>query len=141
MRRLSGPGLGVLLVGWLAFPASAQRLPEPPPAIVLEQPRANPIFPASLVPFTVGPDMCRKNHQPRVTMRVLNVFTQLVATLTLHERRSVVLDSIPMKCGQYLAQWDGTIDKGARVASPGVYIVQLIVDERNLATKLVFTTP
>jgi hypothetical protein len=140
MRRFVGPGLGMLL-GWIvALPAAGQGA-STPPAITLSEPRPNPVLPAALVPFSVSSDLCRRGHIPRVALRVYNVFAQPVARLNLRDRRTVSLDSIPMKCGDYVAVWDGTVDGGTRVASPGIYYMVLGVDGRTAARKVIITSP
>lgn len=141
MRRFIGPGLGLLLGGVVAVPAAAQRSSDLP-AVVLEEPRPNPVLPAALVPFVIASDVCRRGHTPRVALRVYNVFAQPVASLRLRDRRSaVVLDSIPLRCGQYVGLWDGTVAGGTRAASPGIYYVSLSVDERRATKKIIITPP
>jgi len=140
MRRLVGPGLGLLLGGVVAMPAAAQRSAEQPP-IVLEEPRPNPVFPAALVPFAIGTILCRQGHEPRVTLRVYDVFAQPVASLQLRDRRGSLLSGAPLRCGQYVARWDGTVEGGARAASPGVYYLRLSVDSLATARKVIITRP
>jgi hypothetical protein len=36
-----------------------------------------------------------------------------------------------MRCGSYVAIWDGTIDGGTRLARPGIYYLRLSVAEEN----------
>ena len=140
MRRFVWRGLGALL-GWVVvLPAAAQRSPARP-AISLEEPRANPILPAALVPFTIAPDICRQGHVPRVELRVYNSLSQVEATLRLSDRPTVVLDSIPLKCGDYVALWDGAVGGGTRAASPGLYKIRLSVDGVGFAKNLIFTPP
>ena len=127
MRRRVGPVLGLLLGGFLVLTTTAQRSPDAEP-IVLQQARPNPIFPAALIPFTIAPEVCRANHVPRVTLKVYNGAAQVVATLTLRGKTPVLLDGTPMRCGNYVATWDGTVDSGRSVAVPAVYFVRLEVD-------------
>ncbi|MGH7592385.1 MAG: hypothetical protein ACRELE_00820 [Gemmatimonadales bacterium] len=141
MRRFVGPGLGLLLAGVVAPSAAAQRSPDAP-AFALEEPRPDPVLPAALVPFVIASDVCHRGHTPRVALRVYNVFVQPVASLRLRDRRpAVVLDSVPLGCGRYVAQWDGTIAGGTRAASPGIYYLRLSVDERSTAKKIIITPP
>lgn len=140
MRRFVWRGLGALLGVVVANHAAAQRSPAQP-AIVLEEPRANPVLPAVLVPFTIAPEVCRQGHVPRVELRVYNVLTQPVANLRLRDRPRLVLDGNPLKCGAYVALWDGTIDGGTRAASPGLYKIVISVDGFTLAKNLIFTPP
>jgi hypothetical protein len=140
MRRLVRPGLGLLLGGVVAFPAAAQRSPAPP-VITLEEPRANPALPAVLVPFSIASDLCKGGHVPRVSLQVYNVLTERVAILRLRDRPTVVLDSIPLRCGQQVALWDGTVAKGSRAAPPGIYYFYLSVDGVSKGKQLRFTEP
>ena len=140
MRRFIWRGCGLMLGGVVAIPAVAQRSPARP-AITLEEPRANPVLPAVLVPFTIAPEVCRQGHVPRVELRVYNSLSQPVAKLRLRDRPKVVLDSIPLKCGDFVALWDGTIDGGVRAASPGLYRIRLSVDGVGFAKILIFTPP
>lgn len=127
MRRRVGPVLGLLLGGFLVSTTTAQRSPQAEP-IVLQQARPNPIFPAALIPFTIAPGVCRSDHVPRVTLKIYNGAAQVVATLTLRGKPLVPLDGTPMRCGDYVATWDGTVDSGRSVAVPAVYFVRLEVD-------------
>lgn len=140
MRRFVWPGLGLLLVAVVPHRAAAQRAAVRPPFAV-EEPRANPVFPAALVPFTISPEICRQGHTPRVELRVYNSLTQVVATLHLRDRPTAVLDSLPLKCGDYVAAWDGTVDGGTRAASPGLYKIRLGVDGAGVAKNLIITPP
>ena len=127
MRRHVGPVLGLLLGGVLVRTTTAQRSPQSEP-IVLQQARPNPIFPAALIPFTIAPEVCKGGHVPRVTLKIYNGAAQVVATLTLRGKTPVLLDGTPMRCEDYVATWDGTVDSGRSVAVPAVYFVRLEVD-------------
>jgi hypothetical protein len=141
MRRFLRTGLGLLLGGVVAHPAAAQRTPAPP-AFALEEPRANPVLPAALVPFSLASEVCRRGHVPRVTLQVYNVVGNAVATLSLRDRPAVILDSIALRCGQYVGLWDGTVAKGTRAASPGLYLISLSVDgELKVSKKFLIHEP
>ena len=139
MHRYLRPGFGLLLVGLVAHPAIAQRSPDPS-GTVLEEPRPNPILPAVLVPFTIGPEFCRRGHTPMVSVRIHNIFTLPVAALRLRDKPAAVLDSVPLRCGQYVAQWDGTINGGTRIAPPNVYYLLLLVDGQRQGNKRMIVT-
>jgi len=140
MRRFVWRGLGLLLGGVAACPVAAQRSPTRP-AIALEEPRANPVYPVALVPFAVASEICRQGHVPRVVLRITNSLSQTVAVLRLRDRPTVVLDSIPLKCGEYVAVWDGTVSNGSRAAPPGLYFFYLSVDGLGPTKKLLVTAP
>jgi hypothetical protein len=141
MHRFTVPGLVMLLLGLVARAATAQRAGDGP-ASVLQEPRPDPILPAAAAPFAIGPDLCRRGHVPTVSVRVYAVIGGEVATMSLRDHRSIVLDNVPLKCGQYVAHWDGTINGGTRVAPPGIYYVQFLADSVAWGTKrLIVTAP
>lgn len=141
MRRLVGPVLGLLLVAGMAQSATAQRTSALAPTAVIEEPRPNPVLPAALVPFVIPAEVCRKDHTPLVALKVYNVLAQPVATLRLRSRRAEMVDSLRMRCGTYVAIWDGTIGAGTKVAPPGIYYLQLSVDDRPYTRKVIVTQP
>ncbi len=141
MRRLLRSVVVAILLGVVIRPAVAQRSSDRP-VISLEEPRPNPVLPAALVPFAIDAEVCRKGHVPRVSVKVYNVLANPVAALRLRGRRTEPLDNAPLRCGTYVAVWDGTIDGGTRVAPPGIYYLQLAVDDRTPRTrKLIVTQP
>lgn len=125
MRRLVMPGLAWLLVA-VSFPAAAQR-PSRPPAVKIEEPRPAPVFPVALVPFSIPAEACRGGRIPTVTLRVHDALTKPVHTLRLRGRGRQPIDSLPLRCGQHVAIWDGTIEDGSRIAVPFVYYLFLTV--------------
>ena len=127
MRRRVGPVLGLLLGGVLVLTTTAQRSPQSEP-IVLQQARPNPIFPAALIPFTIAPEVCKNDHVPLVSLKIYNGAAQVVATLTLRGKSGAPIDGAPLRCGDYVASWDGTVDGGKWVAVSAVYFVRLEVD-------------
>ena len=141
MRRLVRPVLGLLLLIGLARSANAQQRPGRIPAPVLEEPRPNPVLPAALVPFVIPEEMCRNNNTPLVALKVYNSLAVPVATLRLRSRRAEAMDSIRLRCGKYVAIWDGTIGGGTRVPPPGVYYLNLAVDDRLSTKKVVVSQP
>jgi hypothetical protein len=135
MRRRVGPVLGLLLGGILVLTTSAERSPDAP-SITLQEARPNPILPAALIPFTIGSEVCRNDHLPRVTLKVYDGTTKVVATLTLRGK-AVPLDGTPMRCGDYVAAWDGTVNSGRSVAVPAMYFVRLEVDQQARSNKII----
>jgi hypothetical protein len=141
MRRLVVPGLVLLLVVVMVPSASAQR-PGQSAAVLLEEPRPSPVFPAALVPFTLGSEICRDGGQPVVSLKVYNVLAQPVVTLHLRGRQAELLDERPLRCGAHVATWDGTIAEGTQVAPPGIYYVQLnVVGQRAATRRLIVPQP
>ncbi|MEO5824936.1 MAG: hypothetical protein ABIR59_03540 [Gemmatimonadales bacterium] len=140
MRRLKGPGLGLLLLVAPTWTVGAQRPPERP-AVVIEEPRPLPVLPAAFVPFTIGPELCRNGHVPTVGLTVYNVLAQPVAILRLRGRIATTISSTQLRCGTHVALWDGTLDGGTRAASPGIYYLQLTVDDRINTRKVIVPQP
>jgi len=123
------------IVAWLvvmgAFPLQAQR-GTPPPIPTLDEPRPWPIFPALLVPFSVPAEFCRDGRTPRVTLRAFSGLTQPVATLVIRNRAATPLDGRPLRCGAWVARWDGVLGSPPRIAPNAVYYLQLAVDTSNV---------
>ncbi len=141
MRRLVVPVMALLLGGVMVPLAHAQQ-PGQQAAVVLEEPRASPVFPAALVPFSLGSEICRDGGQPVVSLKVYNVLAQPVVTLYLRGRRGDVLDERSIRCGAHVAIWDGTIAERTRVAPPGIYYVQLnVVGQRAATRRLIVPQP
>jgi len=106
----------------------------------------NPFNPDTHILFTVGDPSCTGgSEQHVVSMRILNVLAQFVATPLL-EGGVANTSSIPgsmygspitnvkLGCGNYSAYWSGKIGKNNREAASGVYLVQLFVDNALSAT-------
>jgi len=113
----------------------------------------NPFNPLTNLYFEVGemtgdpnnPVCVDPGQQHRVTIRIYNVLTQLVATpdfFGVHETgpgtSSAIgkMDNLALPCGRYVAQWDGKI-RGREVPS-GTYFWTLIVDGRQIGMKKMF---
>jgi hypothetical protein len=105
----------------------------------LGQNQPNPFPRETKIPFTVGGDSCGPGtEQHVVTLRIYNILSQLIGIPVLVDsstaddsasaatRRS--LDRLTLPCGAYSAYWDGTHAHGGRLAAPGVYMYQLVVD-------------
>lgn len=134
MRRLVWPGVAWLLVA-VGTPLAAQRAGDPP-APRLEEPRPAPAFPMALVPFTIPAEWCRGGQRPVVTLRVFNSSTTPVRLLRLRGRNGAALDKLPVRCGTYVAFWDGTVNDPPRLALPSVFYVQLAVERPGMRTQL-----
>jgi hypothetical protein len=126
MRRLVWPGVAWLLVA--VCPSLAAQRAGDPPAPRLEEPRPFPAFPVALVPFTSPSEWCRGGGQPSVSLRVYNSAIQPVRTLRIRGLTGAVLDSLPLRCGTYVAIWDGTIDDPPRLPIGAVYRLRLLVE-------------
>ena len=128
--RFSGPVLGALLIGVTAGTGAAQRAPGTG-AVTLGEPRPAPVFPMTLVPFTIDADLCPRGRDVAVSLQVYNVLGQPVATLRIRDNRGQKLDRRPIRCGNWVAFWDGTVKEGARIAPIGMYYIRLTVGDRS----------
>lgn len=126
MRRLVWPGVAWLLVA-VSAPLAAQRAGDPP-APRLEEPRPAPALPLALVPFTIPSEWCEGGGQPTVSLRVYNHLLQPVRVLRLRGANGRLLENLPMRCGTYVAFWDGTIDDPPRLPPGGVYRLRLLLE-------------
>lgn len=123
----------VCFVVWISsvgvVPLAAQRIPGTSSLPTLDEPRPRPIFPALLIPFSIPESYCRSGRLPRVTLRAFSGLTQPIATLVLRNRPAAELDAAPLRCGAWVARWDGVIQgPPARIAPNAVYYLQLAVD-------------
>jgi hypothetical protein len=71
-----------------------------------------------------------------VSLKIYNVLVQVVAVPKLGES-SERLVNLALKCGEYLAYWDGKYLDGKREATPGVYYYQLTVDGERYTRKMI----
>ena len=100
-------------------------------AVVLGEPRPLPVLPASLVPFSIAPDVCRDGRVPVVSLKVFDVLAQPVAVLRLRSRARELLDATRLSCGTFVATWGGAITPGDRLAPSGIYYLQLSVESQT----------
>lgn len=80
------------------------------------------------IPFEVLPIACAGDEQPVVTIQILNVLVQAVASPTLGEANGAQISSLPLDCGRYLAFWDRSLAGSDAIASPGSYFYRLFVN-------------
>jgi hypothetical protein len=142
MHRLVGP-VWLLLFGVSAGPLTAQRSGAAQ-SVVIEEPRPNPILPAAIVPFTIGPEFCRNGNSPAVKFEVRNVLVQSVATLRMRGGARPPIDGLTLRCGSSVATWDGLVDGGGdgegRLAPPGTYYLRLTVTGTGMPPRAVVRT-
>ena len=100
----------------------------------------NPFNPDTKINFTVGEDSCTPgSEQHVVTLRVLNILSQLVAFPQLSGASGTTsvapalaghpLVNMTLPCGTYVAYWDGRIAATGKEAPSGTYGVQLFIDK------------
>src|SRR5437016_13847914 len=132
-------GLGLLAGGGGVAGVLGQATP--PPLVELKQNYPNPFNPATTIPFTLSGDLFANGHRPRVSLKVYNVLAQLVAVPIL-QGTGQALDNLELSCSSrdgcsYSAYWDGNIRNSGRQAASGVYLYQLVVDERRVTKKMI----
>lgn len=105
----------------------------------LEQNYPNPFNPETKIPFVLGEDLFDGGGPAVVTIRILNMLQQSVATPTALNHS--VGEGVPVENLEYSlpgrqeAFWDGKDHRGAQVAS-GVYFIQLVVNGRSLVRRM-----
>lgn len=132
MIRMVRPGMWVVLLLGIASPVVAQ---DPQvPRVELKENTPNPFFPSTTIPFEIHREVCNRGHQPVVTLRVYNVLVQIVGIPTLRDSSGQRLENLRLRCGSYVAYWDGRLREGREVAD-GVYYYQLLVDGERISTR------
>ncbi|HTO73772.1 MAG TPA: hypothetical protein VMJ30_08130 [Gemmatimonadales bacterium] len=135
MVRLGRPGwlIGLLLI---TGRAAAQ---EPVPALRVElgENVPNPFFPATTIPFVIHQEVCTRGHDPLVSLKIYNVLAQVIAIPSLQGQPNELLDQIRLKCGSYVAVWDGKLLDGRSEVTPGIYYYQLVVDGQRFTRKMI----
>jgi len=90
----------------------------------------NPFNPETTIPFDLYDTDFRSGQPAVVTIRIHNIFKQLVAIPTAlhHPNGNVLVERLPYTTpGKWEAFWNGTDVKGRKVAS-GIYYVVLTVN-------------
>lgn len=103
----------------------------------------NPFNPETRIPFSIGdaPTCTEAGRQYRVTLRVYNLLSQLVAVPVLQGGTGGVaggqpLENVYLTCGQYTAYWDGKYINSSREVASGIYMYRLEVDGRSVVKKM-----
>ncbi len=135
MVRLGWPGwlIGLLLISGRA----AAQDPAPALRVELGENIPNPFFPATSIPFVIHPEVCTRGHDPLVSLKIYNVLAQVIAIPVLQGQPNEVLDQIRLKCGSYVAVWDGKLLDGRSEVTPGIYYYQLMVDGQRFTRKMI----
>ncbi len=110
----------------------------------LRQNSPNPFTTETKIPFTVGdyPKCSDPNRVYRVSLRIYNILSQLVAVPVMQGGSGNVADGTPLQnveltCGQYTAYWDAKHIKTKETVAPGIYIYLYEVDKRPLTLKMI----
>lgn len=105
----------------------------------LEQNYPNPFNPETKIPFVLGERVFDSGRSAVVTIRILNMLQQFVATPTALNHS--VGEGVPVQDleyslpGRHEAFWDGKDSSGAQVAS-GVYFIQLVVNGQSAVRRM-----
>ncbi len=136
MRSSGWLGCALVLLLGVSIRASAQE--RPPPKVDLHENYPNPFYPSTTIPFVLGPELCEKNHQPLVSLKIYNVLVQVVAVPVLLNSNGERLDGLRLRCGPHEAFWDGKLlDEKNRELTAGVYYAQLTVDGERYTLKMI----
>jgi hypothetical protein len=97
----------------------------------------NPLVSETRIPFAVGDSACAEpTRQYKVSLRIYNVLTQLVAVPVLQNGTITLaggqpLGGVQLTCGRYTAYWNGMSVMDKQRVPPGIYFYQLEVDGRE----------
>ena len=139
--------VGVLALGALA-PRSEAQATSPGPGrgsgSELGQNSPNPFVSETRIPFTLGdyPTCSDPSRVYRVSLRIYNILSQLVAVPVLQGGTGSVaggapLENVELACGQYLGYWDAKNSKSGQDAGPGIYLYRLEIDGRPVTKKMI----
>ena len=145
------PVLLLLLVifGLLGPPAARAQDPGQPHTVTqkdfrLEQTYSNPANRVTYIPFTLEEGLFENGDAPVVSIRIMNIFRQLVAipkAVAYPRGRDVPVNNLRYtEPGRKQARWDGRDLRGRRVPS-GVYYCELVVDGRSDYIRFFVTQP
>ena len=145
-RRWAAPllvlALGLGVPGLLSAQAPPPTRPEDTKA-ELGQNYPNPFRIDTKIPFTIGGAPQCEDHSRlyRVSMRVYNILSQLVAVPVLRGGSGGVgsgepLENVMLTCDRYEAYWNGLDKNTSREVSSGIYLVRLEVDGRPYTMRM-----
>ena len=112
-------------------------------AVELGQNYPNPFNPETKIPFAVaGPSCTEASRLHRVTLRIYNILSQLVAIPILQGEGAPPslagerVENLLLPCGRFTAYWDGRNQHTAREVASGVYVYVIEVDGATFAKKM-----
>ena len=140
----------VLVIYGLSPPAArAQVAGQTPTGVAqkgfrLEQNYPNPANPVTYIRFTLEEGLFENGGAPVVSIRIMNIFRQLVAipkAVGLPRGRDVPVNNLRYtEPGRKVAYWDGRDLRGRRAPS-GMYYCELVVDGRSDYGRIFLTQP
>lgn len=138
--------LSVLGPGRLAAQSASEQPVRDEPLIDLGPNYPNPFNIDTRIPFSVGgpPDCQDHGRLYRVSLRIYNILSQLVAIPVLQGGSGTVADGQPLEnvllsCDRYVAYWDGKYLSTQRNVASGTYIYRLEVDGKPFVKKMFVT--
>jgi hypothetical protein len=148
-RRWAALGIVLALSVFMPDSAEAQDTRSRKAGATLGQNYPNPFNPETNIPFSLGVEdtelVCQTGKQFRVSVRIYNAISQMVAVPVLKGGVGGVgggqpLENVTLPCGQYVAFWSGKVLGTGREAASGVYLVRLEVDGKTVLTKKMLVT-
>ena len=111
---------------------------------VLKQNYPNPFNPETRIPFTIDEKCEDPGRQYKVSLRIYNILSQLVAIPVLQGGTGSVaggvrIVNLQLTCGDYVAYWNGKFMDTKREAASGVYLYELNIDGRALVKRMLIT--
>lgn len=113
----------------------------PPPLGIIQRNFPDPFTKRTAIPFEVLPVACvgggGEGARPVVTIQILNVLVQVVASPTLRDSTGArIIDALPLQCGRYLAFWNRMLSDHSGLAAPGSYFYRLFVNGESQGVRL-----
>ncbi len=109
----------------------------PRPLVELRQNFPNPFTTRTAIPFEILPRACAGGRRPVVTIEILNVLVQKVASPTLRDSTGArLVTDLELNCGRYLAFWDRRFTDDRQGAAVGSYFYRLYLDGESQAVRL-----
>ena len=111
---------------------------------VLKQNYPNPFNPETRIPFTIDEKCEDPGRQHKVSLRIFNILSQLVAIPVLQGGTGGVaggvrLVDVMLTCGDYVAYWDGKYMGTKNEVASGVYLYELRIDRSRLVNRMLVT--
>ena len=111
---------------------------------VLKQNYPNPFNPETRIPFTIDEKCEDPGRQYKVSLRIYNILSQLVAIPVLQGGTGgvaggVKLVNVMLTCGDYVAYWNGKYDGTKNEVASGVYLYELRIDASSMVRRMLVT--
>ncbi len=147
--KLRWAALGLVLALAAVVPDDLVGQAPPPPPGSQSQVEFGPNYPNPFnldtrIPFSLGaPPQCQEQGRLyRVTMRIYNLLSQLVAVPVLQGGSGgsggQPLENVLLPCDRYTAYWDGKVQSSSQEAGRGIYLYSLEVDGKSYGVKRMF---